>query len=87
MELLREGRARPEFGRFVTGWTDHLPRTAYLTAWDLAEAEDPVQETLLRVAGNWMRIRALEHSPQAPLPSAVLLPGFGESHAGCKATR
>jgi|CZKT01.1.fsa_nt_gi hypothetical protein len=59
MELLREGRARPQFGRFVTGWTDHLPRTAYLTAWDLAEAEDPVQETLLRVG------RELDADPRA----------------------
>lgn len=61
MELLRPGTARQEFERFVTDWTDHLLRTAYLTARNLPEAEDLVQETLLRVARHWMRIRSLEH--------------------------
>jgi RNA polymerase sigma-70 factor (sigma-E family) len=38
-----------------------LLRTAYLMAWDLAEAEDLVQETLLRVARRWDRVRAMDH--------------------------
>lgn len=53
--------AQPDFDRFVTDRTDHLLRTAFLMAWDLSEAEDLVQETLLRVARRWGRIRAMDH--------------------------
>jgi RNA polymerase sigma-70 factor (sigma-E family) len=61
MDWLRAGQARREFERFVTDWTDHLLRTGYLMAWDLAEAEDLVQETLLRVARRWTRVRSMDH--------------------------
>ena len=50
-----------EFDRFVTGSTDGLLRTAYLIVWDLSEAEDLVQETLLAVAKRWQRVRRMEH--------------------------
>ena len=36
-------------------------RTAYLIVWDLPEAEDLVQETLLKVARRWHRVRRMEH--------------------------
>jgi RNA polymerase sigma-70 factor (sigma-E family) len=55
------GRARQEFEAFVAGSGDELLRTAYLIAWDLTEAEDLVQETLLRVARRWRRVRSMEH--------------------------
>ncbi len=61
MDWLRAGQGRREFERFVTDWTDHLLRTGYLMAWDLAEAEDLVQETLLRVARRWNRVRSMDH--------------------------
>jgi RNA polymerase sigma-70 factor (sigma-E family) len=51
---------RADFDRFVMDNTDGLLRTAYLIAWDLPEAEDLVQETLLRVAGRWHRVRRME---------------------------
>jgi RNA polymerase sigma-70 factor (sigma-E family) len=38
-----------------------LLRTAYLVVWDIGEAEDLVQECLLRVARRWPRVRAMEH--------------------------
>ncbi len=38
-----------------------LLRAAYLIAWDFAEAEDLVQECLLRVADRWPRVRTMEH--------------------------
>src|SRR5260370_40501235 len=53
---------RADFERFVTDSTDGLLRTAYLIVWDLPEAEDLVQETLLKVAKRWPRIRRMERS-------------------------
>jgi len=52
---------RADFDRFVADSTDPLLRTAYLIVWDLGEAEDLVQETLLQVARRWPRVRRMEH--------------------------
>jgi RNA polymerase sigma-70 factor (sigma-E family) len=49
-----------DFDRFVADSSDSLLRTAYLIVWDLGEAEDLVQETLLQVARRWPRIRRME---------------------------
>ena len=51
---------RADFDCFVTDSTDGLLRTAYLIVWDLREAEDLVQETLLKVASRWPRVRRME---------------------------
>ena len=60
MEWLRAGAAQHEFDVFVRQATHQLLRTAYLMTWDLPEAEDLVQETLLRVARRWPRVRAMD---------------------------
>ena len=60
MHWLRAGGPQ-DFERFVTDSTGQLLRSAYLMTSDLAEAEDLVQETLLRVARRWPRVRAIEH--------------------------
>src|ERR1700729_1015693 len=52
---------RADFDSFVAQSTDALIRTAYLIVGDLPEAEDLVQETLLKVAGRWPRVRRMEH--------------------------
>jgi RNA polymerase sigma-70 factor (sigma-E family) len=52
---------RADFDRFVSENTDGLLRTAYLIVWDLPDAEDLVQETLLKVAKRWPRVRRAEH--------------------------
>ena len=52
---------RADFDSFVAQSTDALLRTAYLIVGDLPEAEDLVQETLLKVAGRWSRVRRMEH--------------------------
>ncbi|HUA06273.1 MAG TPA: SigE family RNA polymerase sigma factor [Solirubrobacteraceae bacterium] len=52
---------RADFETFVAAGTDSLTRTAYLIVWDLQDAEDLVQETLLKVAGRWHRVRKMEH--------------------------
>jgi RNA polymerase sigma-70 factor (sigma-E family) len=53
-------RSRADFDRFVSESTDGLVRSAYLIVWDLPEAEDLVQETLLKVAKRWPRVRRME---------------------------
>jgi RNA polymerase sigma-70 factor (sigma-E family) len=53
-------KAREEFDRFVADSSDGLVRTAYLLVWDLAAAEDLVQECLWRVARRWPRVRSME---------------------------
>ena len=49
-----------DFDEFVATHVDDLLRTAYLIVWDEAEAEDLVQECLLKVARRWPRIRRME---------------------------
>jgi RNA polymerase sigma-70 factor (sigma-E family) len=58
---MQRDRAREEFERFVADATDDLLRTAYLVLWDLASAEDLVQECLFRVARRWPRVRSMDH--------------------------
>lgn len=53
--------AREEFDRFVAGAADGLLRAAYLITWDLADAEDLVQECLFKVARRWPRVRKMDH--------------------------
>ena len=60
MQLPRRGRTRVEFERFVDTCAGDLLRTGYLIVWDLEEAEDLVQETLLRVARRWPRVRRMD---------------------------
>ncbi len=49
-----------EFDEFVAGSAESLLRTAHLITWDAAEAEDLVQECLLKVARRWPRVRRME---------------------------
>jgi RNA polymerase sigma-70 factor (sigma-E family) len=62
LDLLQKKNARVEFERFVRREMDGLMRTAFLITWDLADAEDLVQDCLLRVARRWPKVRAMEHS-------------------------
>jgi RNA polymerase sigma-70 factor (sigma-E family) len=54
-------RDHADFDRFVANGSDSLLRTAYLIVWDLQEAEDLVQETLVKVAKRWPRVCGMEH--------------------------
>jgi RNA polymerase sigma-70 factor (sigma-E family) len=54
-------RAREDFEEFVATCAGDLLRTAYLVVWDLAAAEDLVQECLFEIAKRWPRVRAMEH--------------------------
>ena len=51
---------RADFERFVRDNTDSLLRTAYLIVGDLPEAEDLVQETLLKASRRWPRVSRMD---------------------------
>jgi RNA polymerase sigma-70 factor (sigma-E family) len=53
--------SRHDFDRFVAESATGLLRTAYLIVGDLHEAEDLVQETLLKVARRWPRVSRMDH--------------------------
>ena len=61
MALLTGAAARREFDRFVSDSTAELLRTGFLLTWNLTEAEDLVQETLLRTAKRWSDVRKMEY--------------------------
>jgi RNA polymerase sigma-70 factor (sigma-E family) len=61
MDLLKRTRAHTEFERFAAMEADGLIRTAYLMVGDRGDAEDIVQECMLRLAGKWPRVRKMEH--------------------------
>ena len=50
----------PSFDAFVHRNVDDLVRMAYLITWDESEAEDLVQECLLRVAKRWPRVVTMD---------------------------
>jgi RNA polymerase sigma-70 factor (sigma-E family) len=50
-----------DFDSFVNDSAAGLLRTAYLIVWDLQEAEDLVQETFIKVAKRWPKVRRMEH--------------------------
>jgi RNA polymerase sigma-70 factor (sigma-E family) len=52
--------AKREFDAFAAASTDGLVRAAFLMVADLGEAEDLVQETLLRTARQWHRVRTMD---------------------------
>ncbi len=54
-------RTREEFEQFVAASAGELLRTGYLVVWDLATAEDLVQECLFQVARRWPRVRSMEY--------------------------
>jgi RNA polymerase sigma-70 factor (sigma-E family) len=61
MERGRHTALEREFDCFATEVSGPLLRTACLMTGDASEAEDLVQETLLRVARRWKRVRFMDH--------------------------
>jgi RNA polymerase sigma-70 factor (sigma-E family) len=61
MDLLTKPKAQGEFERFAATYADGLLRAAYLMVGDAGEAEDIVQECMLRMARKWPRVRTMEH--------------------------
>jgi RNA polymerase sigma-70 factor (sigma-E family) len=61
MQLVRDAASDRQFEGFVAEASDALFRTGYLMTGDARDAEDLVQETFLRVARRWNRVRAMDH--------------------------
>ncbi|HUB42766.1 MAG TPA: SigE family RNA polymerase sigma factor [Streptosporangiaceae bacterium] len=61
MDKVRHKASEPGFDGFAAGSWDPLLRTGYLMTGDAKDAEDLVQETLLRVARRWKRVRSMDH--------------------------
>lgn len=61
MESVSHQAARREFDRFAAEVSDPLLRIAHLMTGNARDAEDLVQETLLRMARRWERVRRMDH--------------------------
>jgi RNA polymerase sigma-70 factor (sigma-E family) len=61
MDWARDAAAKRQFEGFAAAASDALLRTGYLMTGDGRDAEDLVQETFLRVARRWNRVRTMDH--------------------------
>jgi RNA polymerase sigma-70 factor (sigma-E family) len=61
VDWVRDTASKRQFESFATQASDPLLRTGYLMTGDAGDAEDLVQETFLRVARQWSRIRSMDH--------------------------
>jgi RNA polymerase sigma-70 factor (sigma-E family) len=61
MPLVRGRSARDGFEAFAAGAMDTLFRAGCLMTADVRDAEDLVQETLLRVARRWNRVGSMDY--------------------------
>jgi RNA polymerase sigma-70 factor (sigma-E family) len=60
MDWVGNATVKHEFDRFTAEVSDLLLRTGYLMTGNAKDAEDLAQETLLRVARRWKRVRSME---------------------------
>jgi RNA polymerase sigma-70 factor (sigma-E family) len=60
MDWVRHTALEREFDRFAAEVSDPLLRAGHLMTGDASEAEDLVQETLLRIARRWKRVRCMD---------------------------
>ena len=84
MDWVSDAAAQRQFEDFAAGASDSLLRTGYLMTGDVREAEDLVQETFLRVARRWNRVRSMDHP--AAYARRVLI-GFVLDDAGRRSRR
>ena len=61
MDWVSDAASKRQFEGFAAGASDSLLRTGYLMTGDVRDAEDLVQETFLRVARRWNRVRSMDH--------------------------
>jgi RNA polymerase sigma-70 factor (sigma-E family) len=61
VKLVRGGLRRRQFEAFIADATDALFRAGHLMTGDAGAAEDLVQETFIRIARRWDRVRAMDH--------------------------
>ena len=61
MDWVRNAAARREFECFAAEVSGPLLRTGFLMTGNARDAEDLVQEMLLKVARRWSRVRVMDH--------------------------
>ena len=61
MDWVGHKASEREFADFAAESWDPLLRTGYLMTGDAKDAEDLIQETLLRVARRWKRVGSMDH--------------------------
>jgi DNA-directed RNA polymerase specialized sigma24 family protein len=61
MDWMRDAPSRRQFDAFAAQAAGGLYRMALLMTGDPRDAEDAVQETLIRVARRWHRVQAMDH--------------------------
>lgn len=61
MQWARSTTANREFERFAAEVSGPLLSTGFLMTGNANDAEDLVQETLLKVARRWSRVRSMDH--------------------------
>ena len=61
MDWVRDAASKRQFESFVAEASDPLLHIGYLMTGDVRDAEDLVQETFLRVARRWYRVRSMDH--------------------------
>ncbi len=61
MEWVRNRAASREFERFAAGVSGSLLYTGFQLTGNAKDAEDLVQEALLKVARRWHRVRSMDH--------------------------
>lgn len=61
MKLVRGELTKRRFETFIADATDTLFRTGYLMTGDDGATEDLVQETFIRIARRWDRVRLMDH--------------------------
>jgi RNA polymerase sigma-70 factor (sigma-E family) len=61
MDWASDAASKRQFEGFAAEASDSLLRTGYLMTGDVRDAEDLVQETFLRVARRWNRVRSMDH--------------------------
>jgi RNA polymerase sigma-70 factor (sigma-E family) len=61
VDWVKDAAWKRQFERFAAGASDSLLLTGYLMTGDAGDAEDLVQETFLRVARRWYRVRSMDH--------------------------
>ena len=61
MAWMRNRGVSGDFERFAAGLSDSLLYTGFQLTGNAKDAEDLVQETLLKVARRWNRVRLMDH--------------------------
>jgi RNA polymerase sigma-70 factor (sigma-E family) len=78
--MLKPPGSTTSFEEFVSAHADGLLRTAYLITRDIGDAEDLVQECLLRLSRRWSKVQSLDQPASYARRVLVRLAWKGTQH-------